>query len=168
MDELKENRSPQSDSKDEDLSILMTKKLELIHPLEHQWTFWYLKNQQGKDWNDNLMKLATFGYVEEFWAFVFSSFRIQIFVFCLFSLFNHLRVASRLPASCDYMLFKTPILPCWEDEQNSRGGRWVLYFSKPEQIHLNLDVCWLAAVRFFDFENERKREKNLFFFRCWR
>lgn len=70
MDELKENRSPQSDCKDEDLSILMTKKLELIHPLEHQWTFWYLKNQQGKDWNDNLMKLATFGHVEEFWAFV--------------------------------------------------------------------------------------------------
>lgn len=48
--------------------ILMNKQLELIHPLEHQWSFWYLKNQQGKDWQENLMKLATFGYVEEFWA----------------------------------------------------------------------------------------------------
>lgn len=63
-------------------------------------------------------------------------------------LFNHLRVASRLPPSCDYMLFKSSILPCWEDPQNSGGGRWVLYFSKPEQVYLNLDVCWLASVRF--------------------
>jgi translation initiation factor 4E len=109
--------------------ILMNKQIELIHPLEHQWSFWYLKNQQGKDWQENLMKLATFGYVEEFWA-----------------LFNHLRVASRLPPSCDYMLFKSPILPCWEDPHNSSGGRWVLYFSKPEQVYLNLDVCWLASM----------------------
>lgn len=109
--------------------ILMNKQMELIHPLEHQWSFWYLKNQQGKDWQENLMKLATFGYVEEFWA-----------------LFNHLRVASRLPPSCDYMLFKNSILPCWEDPQNSSGGRWVLYFSKSEQVYLNLDVCWLAAM----------------------
>jgi hypothetical protein len=48
--------------------ILMNKQIELIHPIEHQWSFWYLKNQQGKDWQENLMKLATFGYVEEFWA----------------------------------------------------------------------------------------------------
>jgi hypothetical protein len=66
-----------------------------------------------------------------------------------FSLFNHLRVASRLPPSCDYMLFKSSILPCWEDPQNSSGGRWVLYFSKTEQVYLNLDVCWLASVSFF-------------------
>ena len=67
----------------------------------------------------------------------------QIF---LYRLFNHLRVASRLPPSCDYMMFKSSILPCWEDPQNSSGGRWVLYFSKPEQVYLNLDVCWLASV----------------------
>ncbi|CAF3587933.1 unnamed protein product [Rotaria sp. Silwood1] len=109
--------------------ILMNKQIEFIHPLENQWSFWYLKNQQGKDWQDNLMKLATFSYVEEFWA-----------------LFNHLRVASRLPPSCDYMLFKTSILPCWEDLHNSNGGRWVLYFSKSEQVYLNLDVCWLASM----------------------
>jgi hypothetical protein len=48
--------------------ILMNKQIELIHPLEHQWSFWYLKNQQGKDWQENLMKLASFTYVEEFWA----------------------------------------------------------------------------------------------------
>ena len=66
----------------------------------------------------------------------------------LFSLFNHLRVASRLPPSCDYMLFRSSILPCWEDPQNSTGGRWVLYFSKSEQVYLNLDVSWLASVNY--------------------
>lgn len=71
--------------------------------------------------------------------------------FLTFSLFNHLRVASRLPPSCDYMLFKNPILPCWEDTHNSSGGRWVLYFSKSEQVYLNLDVCWLASVSFIMF-----------------
>jgi len=110
-------------------SILMD-KLELIHPLEHQWSFWYLKNQpHPKDWQDNLMKIATFGYVEEFWA-----------------LYNHLRVATRIPPGCDYMLFKSSVLPCWEDQQNAMGGRWVLYFSKSEQILLDLDVCWLASM----------------------
>jgi len=69
-------------------------------------------------------------------------------IYICFSLFNHLRVASRLPPSCDYMLFKSSILPCWEDPQNSSGGRWVLYFSKTEQVYLNLDVCWLASVSF--------------------
>lgn len=44
------------------------------------------------------------------------------------------------------MLFKNSILPCWEDPQNSGGGRWVLYFSKTEQVYLNLDVCWLASM----------------------
>ncbi|CAF2103724.1 unnamed protein product [Rotaria magnacalcarata] len=132
-DDQKENSLLSTSSTDSnDLStplILMNKQIELIHPLESQWSFWYLKNQQGKDWQDNLMKLATFGYVEEFWA-----------------LFNHLRVASRLPPSCDYMLFKSPILPCWEDSHNTSGGRWVLYFSKSEQVYLNLDVCWLASM----------------------
>lgn len=129
-DVLQERRSDGSASNDTSSHlILMNKQIELIHPLEQQWSFWYLKNQQGKDWQENLMKLATFGFVEEFWA-----------------LFNHLRVASRLPPSCDYMLFKGPILPCWEDPHNSSGGRWVLYFSKPEQVYLNLDVCWLASM----------------------
>ncbi|CAF0936972.1 unnamed protein product [Rotaria sordida] len=131
-DDHKENTSSLSTIDSNELltsHILMNKQIELIHPLENQWSFWYLKNQQGKDWQDNLMKLATFSYVEEFWA-----------------LFNHLRVASRLPPSCDYMLFKTPILPCWEDSHNSNGGRWVLYFSKSEQVYLNLDVCWLASM----------------------
>ena len=60
--------SPTTNKNESSSIILMNKQIELIHPLEHQWSFWYLKNQQGKDWQDNLMKLATFAYVEEFWA----------------------------------------------------------------------------------------------------
>lgn len=72
FDDFKENRTNEQEAtknNDHDLStILLNKQIELIHPLENQWAFWYLKNQQGKDWQDNLMKLATFSYVEEFWA----------------------------------------------------------------------------------------------------
>lgn len=74
LDDLKENIDDEQTKKLTDSHeasipmILMNKQIELIHPLEHQWSFWYLKNQQGKDWQENLMKLATFGYVEEFWA----------------------------------------------------------------------------------------------------
>jgi translation initiation factor 4E len=82
IDDIKENINNEEQSKlinkktetltdESDLTtplILLNKQIELIHPLEQQWTFWYLKNQQGKDWQENLMKLATFGYVEEFWA----------------------------------------------------------------------------------------------------
>ncbi|CAF3335878.1 unnamed protein product [Rotaria sp. Silwood2] len=73
IDDHKENSlvSSSSSTDSNELTIpliLMNKQIELIHPLENQWSFWYLKNQQGKNWQDNLMKLATFGYVEEFWA----------------------------------------------------------------------------------------------------
>ena len=66
LDEKRSNGSASNDASSH--LILMNKQIELIHPLEQQWSFWYLKNQQGKDWQENLMKLATFGFVEEFWA----------------------------------------------------------------------------------------------------
>ena len=84
-----------------------------------------------------------------------------------FSLFNHLRVASRLPPSCDYMLFKNSILPCWEDPQNSSGGRWVLYFSKSEQVFLNLDVCWLASVSSSSPPPASLNTSDRLKYRCW-
>ena len=43
--------------------------------------------------------------VEDFWA-----------------LYNHIELASRLAAGCDYSLFKEGIKPMWEDE------RFIIYF----------------------------------------
>ena len=75
IDDLKENIIETNEKCKEEIpatnldsTILLNKQLDLIHPLEHQWSFWYLKNESGKNWQENLMKLATFNYVEEFWA----------------------------------------------------------------------------------------------------
>lgn len=66
---------------------------DLTFPLEDSWTFWYFKIDRNCDWKDNLTKVTTVSTVEQFW-----------------SVFNHLKSASRLDHNCDYSLFKSHIV----------------------------------------------------------
>lgn len=43
-------------------------ELLIKHPLENKWALWYFKNDRAKDWSENLKLVATFGFVEDFWA----------------------------------------------------------------------------------------------------
>nr|XP_032806005.1 eukaryotic translation initiation factor 4E-like isoform X4 [Petromyzon marinus] len=60
-------------------------------------------------------------------------------------LYNHIQVASHLMSGCDYSLFKDGIEPMWEDEQNKRGGRWLVTLSKGQR-HSDLDRFWLETL----------------------
>lgn len=91
-----ENQS--SEEKDEfdvvnEMQTLIQSTNDLTFPLEDSWTFWYFKNDRMSDWKDNLIKITTVSTVEHFW-----------------SVFNHLKSASRLDHNCDYSLFKTHIV----------------------------------------------------------
>jgi len=66
-----------------------------------------------KNWIDNLLKVAKFHTVEDFWA-----------------LHHHIELASNLNVGCDYSLFKRDIEPMWEDKENCDGGRWLFTINK--------------------------------------
>ncbi|XP_032839618.2 eukaryotic translation initiation factor 4E type 1B isoform X1 [Tyto alba] len=98
------------------------------HPLQNRWALWFFKNDKSKMWQANLRLVTKFSTVEDFWA-----------------LYNHIQLASKLTSGCDYSLFKDGIEPMWEDNQNKRGGRWLITLAK-QQRHTELDRFWLETV----------------------
>jgi len=97
------------------------------HPLQASWTLWYLTPDKSKDWDERMLKLMTFDTVEDFWA-------------C----YHHVRLPSQLQMGSDYMLFKTGIMPKWEDEQNCKGGKWAMETDKKGRAFL--DSSWLETL----------------------
>jgi len=106
----------------------MSPDLLIKHPLQNSWTLWFFKNDKAKSWEANQREIITFNTVEDFWA-----------------LYNHIELASRLAAGCDYSLFKEGIRPMWEDDSNKRGGRWLINLDK-KQRGTCLDNFWLEVV----------------------
>jgi len=98
------------------------------HPLQNSWTLWFFKNDKNRNWEDNQRSIITFNTVEDFWA-----------------LYNHIELASKLNAGCDYSLFKEGVKPMWEDERNRRGGRWVINLNKSQRA-TSLDKIWLEVM----------------------
>lgn len=103
-------------------------ELLMKHPLQNPWTLWFFKNDKNRNWEDNQRSIITFNTVEDFWA-----------------LYNHIELASKLNAGCDYSLFKEGIKPMWEDDRNRRGGRWVINLSKSQRTTA-LDKIWLEVM----------------------
>jgi len=102
--------------------------LLIKHPLQNSWTLWFFKNDKTKSWEANQREIITFSTVEDFWA-----------------LYNHIELASRLAAGCDYSLFKEGIKPMWEDDRNRKGGRWLINLEKKHRSSA-LDNFWLEVV----------------------
>jgi len=100
------------------------------HPLQNAWTLWFFKNDKGRSWEENQRSIITVTTVEDFW-----------------SLYNHIEVASKLPAGSDYSLFKEGIFPDWEDKRNTNGGRWIISLDKRQRAEL-LDHYWLEILFF--------------------
>jgi translation initiation factor 4E len=103
-------------------------ELMIKHPLQNAWTLWFFKNDKTKQWEENQREIITFTTVEDFWA-----------------LYNHIELASRLAAGCDYSLFKEGIKPMWEDERNKKGGRWLINLDKKQRASC-LDNFWLEVM----------------------
>jgi len=101
---------------------------QVKHPLQNEWTLWFFKNDRTKGWEENQREVATVNTVEDFW-----------------SLYNHIEQASRLIPGCDYSIFKKGIKPMWEDDQNRKGGRWLINVNKQQRAAC-LDNFWLEVV----------------------
>lgn len=101
------------------------------HPLNSKWTLWYTKPQtsSSESWHDLLKPVITFSSVEEFWG-----------------IYNSIPSANQLPMKSDYHLFKEGIKPEWEDEQNSKGGKWQHAFAKKSEQASQINELWLRGL----------------------
>jgi len=97
------------------------------HPLQSEWTLWYLETDRTKTWEEMLHEVSSFNTVENFW-----------------SLINHIKKPSDIKNGCDFCLFKKGIRPMWEDEANVKGGRWVITLTKSNKT--DLDRFWLDTM----------------------
>ncbi|XP_017851100.1 eukaryotic translation initiation factor 4E1 [Drosophila busckii] len=104
-----------------------TSQKEPHHPLNSEWTLWYLETDRSKSWEEMLHEVASFNTVENFW-----------------SLINHIKTPSEIKVGSDYCLFKKGIRPMWEDEANVKGGRWVITLNKNNKS--DLDNFWLDTM----------------------
>ncbi|PQE33670.1 translation initiation factor 4e protein [Rutstroemia sp. NJR-2017a WRK4] len=87
------------------------------HNFRHGWVFWYrppISKANGfVEYEKTLHPMAGFNSAED-----------------LFEIFDHMRRPSSLPLVSDYHMFKKGIRPVWEDEENKKGGKWIVRLKK--------------------------------------
>jgi len=137
---------PTADAKDKDVTILVDKEnFTVKHPLQHSWTMWYdcpQKKMVQSAWGDHLRKIVTVDTVEDFWG-----------------LYNNVIPSSKLSLGANYHFFKDGIEPKWEDENNERGGKWLVILPAKARSNGALDRLWLWTLlacvgEAFDDEND--------------
>ena len=85
--------------------------------LSNKFSFWYrisddlyqVQSKQPidkKEYENQVKKIAEFETIEDFWA-----------------IFQHLRKPDSCKPGIEFQMFKDPVKPMWEDENNKNGGR---------------------------------------------
>lgn len=83
-------------------------------PLKYTWVIWYRPpTPKNSDYEKSTKPLCRISTVQDFWK-----------------TFTHLNRPSTLPTVSDYHFFKEGIRPVWEDEENKRGGKWIMRLKK--------------------------------------
>jgi len=136
-----ESSSDFDDSNDDDIDVqdetavdatadaLLQLRLYPKHPLKHSWTFWCLDVGRSSNWEECLVPLNTFRYVEDFWA-----------------LFHHLATINEISCGADYMMFKEGIQPKWEDARNRSGGRWMIKLEPQNRAEEINHQAWIELL----------------------
>jgi len=87
------------------------------HTLRHSWVFWFRppisKSNGFVEYEKTLHPIASLATAEDF-----------------FGVYRHLKRPSTLPLVSDYHIFKKGIRPVWEDDENKRGGKWIVRLKK--------------------------------------
>jgi translation initiation factor 4E len=85
--------------------------------LRHSWVFWFRppisKSNGFVEYEKTLHPIAEFETVEDF-----------------FTVYQHLKRPSTLPLVSDFHIFKKGIRPVWEDDENRKGGKWIVRLKK--------------------------------------
>ncbi|CCD47341.1 hypothetical protein ACHAP3_003017 [Botrytis cinerea] len=72
----------------------------------------------------------------------------------LFDVFDHMRHPSNLPLVSDYHMFKKGIRPVWEDDENKKGGKWIVRLKKGVADRYWEDLVFAMAGDEFDPSEE--------------
>ena len=105
------NPSPKVNTK-EDTQEVPPKKLEnkfsFLYRIDENVQYPAQKTVMEKEkYESQVKKIADFDTIEEFWG-----------------IFQHLRKPDSCRPGIEYFMFKEPIKPMWEDENNKNGGRF--------------------------------------------
>ncbi|KAF2269480.1 IF4E-domain-containing protein [Lojkania enalia] len=83
-------------------------------PLKYTWVIWYRPpTPKNSDYEKSTKPLCRMSTAQDFWK-----------------VFTHLNRPSNLPTVSDYHFFKEGIRPVWEDDENKRGGKWIMRLKK--------------------------------------
>lgn len=89
------------------------------------FTLWFHRKQESEEsWSNNLMEIAS-GTAAE--------------ITTMLNTFGLPSAPGR--TKCDLCIFRSHIVPMWEDPQQERGGRWVLELKKDE-----IDAAWSRSI----------------------
>lgn len=132
ISEQQENTEDDVNNPDK-LAIDQNPEFSIKHPLQNSWVWWYdnpgrKTNQQS--WVNHLKRIYSFSTVEDFW-----------------SLFNNLKPAREITPGSNYHIFKEGIEPKWEDQANTRGGKWIVQMPpKLRASHLDQNWMWMVLA----------------------
>lgn len=105
--------------------------------LKFTWIVWYRPpTPKNTDYEKSIVPAAKFSTAQELWK-----------------VFTHLRKPSSLATVSDYHVFKEGIRPVWEDEENKRGGKWIMRLKKGvidlywQELLMALAGDWFAEAR---------------------
>ncbi|KAF2153484.1 IF4E-domain-containing protein [Myriangium duriaei CBS 260.36] len=97
-----------------DLGSGTPKTLDAPWPLKYSWVVWYRPpTSKNTDYEKSMKALCKMHTAQHFW---------QVYV--------HMKRPSSLPTVSDYHFFKDGIRPVWEDEENKKGGKWIMRLKK--------------------------------------
>ncbi|KAF2090710.1 IF4E-domain-containing protein, partial [Saccharata proteae CBS 121410] len=83
-------------------------------PLKHTWVIWYRPpTSKNSDYEKSTVKMCIMSSAQDF-----------------VKVYRHLKRPSMLPTVSDYHFFKDGIRPVWEDEENRKGGKWIMRLKK--------------------------------------
>lgn len=63
-------------------------------------------------------------------------------------LYNNIVVPSLIAPNSNYYLFKEGIKPAWEDDANSKGGKWSVQLPRGK-FSAEIDQYWLFTVSMY-------------------
>lgn len=83
-------------------------------PLKYSWVLWYRPpTSKNSDYEKSIKPMYKMSTAQHFWK-----------------VYTHVKKPSALPTVSDYHFFKDGIRPVWEDEENKKGGKWIMRLKK--------------------------------------
>lgn len=97
-----------------DTQAAMVRGNDATWPLKYSWVIWYRPpTSKNSDYEKSTKALCKMTTAQQFWQ-----------------VYSHLKHPSQLPTVSDYHFFREGIRPVWEDEENKKGGKWIMRLKK--------------------------------------